>query len=71
MLVLQESGDYSAPMSSAEILEQIKALTPEERLELLEKLLERSANIAETPRPRMAEAEGGKLNDRDGSPQGN
>ncbi len=53
-------------MSVAEILHQIKALTAEERIELLEKLLDRRvANVPESLRQSMAEAERGELIDRD------
>jgi len=49
-------------MSSAEIWEQIKALTAEERFELLQKLLERyPANVPNSIRQSRAEAERGEL----------
>jgi hypothetical protein len=53
-------------MSAAEILDQIKALTAEERMELLEKLLERrAADVPNSLRQSMAEAERGELIDTD------
>ncbi len=53
-------------MSVAEILHQIEALSTEERIQLLEKLFELpEANIPESLRQSMAEAERGELIDMD------
>jgi len=53
-------------MSVTEILHQIEALPTEERLELVNKLVElREADIPESLRQSMAEAERGELIDLD------
>jgi hypothetical protein len=53
-------------MSVAEILHQIEALPTEERVQLLEKLFELpEANVPESLRQSMAEAERGELIDMD------
>jgi len=53
-------------MSVAEILHQIEALPTEERLQLVEKLMQLSeADVPESLRQSMAEAERGELIDMD------
>ena len=62
----KKKADYSNPMSVAELLHEIEALPSEERLELVNKLVQLSeADVPESLRQSMAEAERGELIDLD------
>jgi hypothetical protein len=65
-LVRMTTGDYPTCMSVSEILHEIEALPTEERLRLVEKLVQLTeADVPESLRESVAQAERGEFIDMD------